>query len=167
MVNRCCLCKLNRESVDHLFLHCEDTSALWNAIFRCFGLSWVMPNSVADLFACWWLGGHFRSAIVWKTVPLCLLWSLWRKRNDRNFNDQGRTLEELKSSFFFSLFTWTTACLIPLAISFYDFLVLLFFLVRHPLVYFLCAKLCPSMLFWIYTTLLIKNSHQFFALNPN
>jgi hypothetical protein len=49
---------------------------------------------------------------------------VWRERNDRNFNDQERTLEELKSSFFFSLFTWTTACLIPLVISFYDFLVL-------------------------------------------
>jgi hypothetical protein len=101
VVNRCCLCKLNRESVDHLFLHCEDGSALWNAIFSCFGLSWVMPNSVAGLFACWWLGACFRSAIVWKTVPLCLLWSLWRERNDRNFNDQERTLEELKCSFFF------------------------------------------------------------------
>jgi hypothetical protein len=52
VVNRCCLCKLNGESVDHLLLHCEVTSALWNAIFSCFGLSLVIPNSVVDLFAC-------------------------------------------------------------------------------------------------------------------
>ena len=40
MVTNCCLCKLNRESVvDHLLLHYEVVSALWNAIFSHFGLS--------------------------------------------------------------------------------------------------------------------------------
>lgn len=53
MVNRCCLCKLNgEESIDHLLHHCEVTSALWNVIFSRFGLSWVMPKRVVDLFAC-------------------------------------------------------------------------------------------------------------------
>jgi hypothetical protein len=73
MVNRCCLCKLNRESVDRLLLHCEVISALWNAIFSCFGLSWVMPNNVVDLFVYWWLRDNSRSAAVWKMVPLCLM----------------------------------------------------------------------------------------------
>jgi hypothetical protein len=58
VVNRCCLCKLNGEFVDHVLLHCKVTSALWNAIFSYFGLSWVMPNRVVDLFAYWWLGGR-------------------------------------------------------------------------------------------------------------
>jgi hypothetical protein len=38
-------------------------------------------------------------------VPLCLIWCLWRERNDRSFEDQERTLEELKSFFFHSLFS--------------------------------------------------------------
>jgi hypothetical protein len=91
------------ESVDHLLLHCEVACALWNAIFSRFGLSWVMPLRVVDLFACWWTGGRSRSAVVWKMVPSCLLWCLWRERNDRNFEDQERTLEELKTFFFYSL----------------------------------------------------------------
>lgn len=45
----------------------------------------------------------------------CFLW---------NFDNQERTLEELKSFFCFSLLTWTVASLAPLVISFFDFLVL-------------------------------------------
>ena len=36
--------------------------------FSRFGLNWVMPNRVVDLFACWWMGGRSQSA----TIPLCL-----------------------------------------------------------------------------------------------
>jgi hypothetical protein len=38
----------------------------------------------------------------------CFLWCMWRERIDRNFEDQERTLEELKT-FFYSLFIWTAA----------------------------------------------------------
>jgi hypothetical protein len=92
------------ESVDHLLLHCEVACALWNAFFRRFGLSWVMPSSVADLFACWWTGGRSQSAAVWKMVPSCLLWCLWRERNDRSFEDRERSSVELESFFFFYSF---------------------------------------------------------------
>jgi hypothetical protein len=110
MINRCCMCKSNGETVDHLFLCCEVTRALWYAIFSRFGLYWVMPNRVADLFACWWTGGHSQSATVWKMVPLCLLWCLWRERNARCFEDLERSLEELKS-FFFLLPVYLDSCL--------------------------------------------------------
>jgi len=42
------------------------------AFFNRFGLSWVMPSSVVDLFACWRTGGKSRS-VVQKMVPSCLL----------------------------------------------------------------------------------------------
>jgi hypothetical protein len=64
VVNRCCLCKLDGESVDHFLLYCEMAHALWNTILSRFGLSWVMPNNVVDLMACWWLGGNSKSAVV-------------------------------------------------------------------------------------------------------
>jgi hypothetical protein len=53
IVDKCCLCKRDGESVDHLLLHCDVVSALWNAIFNRFGMPWVMPRRVIDLFACW------------------------------------------------------------------------------------------------------------------
>jgi hypothetical protein len=86
VIDRCCMCKRNGESVDYL-LNCEVSCALWSAIFSRFGLSWVMPLWVVDLFGCWWTGGRSWSAVVWKMVHSCLLWCLWREQNDINFED--------------------------------------------------------------------------------
>jgi hypothetical protein len=49
---------------------------------------------------------------------------LWRERNDRQFEDKKRTIEELIFFFFYSLYSSTAAFLTPLVISFNDFLVL-------------------------------------------
>jgi hypothetical protein len=72
IVDRCCLCKRDGESVDYILLHCDVASALWNNIFSCFGISWVMPRSVLDLVTCWWKAGRSGSATSWKMVPICL-----------------------------------------------------------------------------------------------
>jgi hypothetical protein len=64
VIDRCCMCKMNGEMVDHLLLHCEVARVLWNAIFSHFRLSWAMPLRVVDLFTYWWTDGHPRSAIV-------------------------------------------------------------------------------------------------------
>jgi hypothetical protein len=124
VVDRCCMCKKNGEYVDHLLLHCDATCALWNAIFSRCSLSWVMPRRVVDLFACWWTGGRSQSAVVWKMVHCCLIWCLWREHNDRQFEDKEKTIEELISFFYYSLYSWTAAFLAPLVISFNDFLVM-------------------------------------------
>jgi hypothetical protein len=54
-----------------------------------FGTSFsnVLGYRVVDLFACWLTTGSSRSVAVWKMVPLCVLWCLWRERNDRCFED--------------------------------------------------------------------------------
>ena len=49
----CYMCKYNNETVDHLFLHCSVALELWDMIFGLFGVCWVMPMSVVELFACW------------------------------------------------------------------------------------------------------------------
>jgi hypothetical protein len=53
IVDKCFLCKRDGESVNHLLLHCDVASTMWNNIFTRFGMSWVMPSRVIDLFACW------------------------------------------------------------------------------------------------------------------
>jgi hypothetical protein len=122
MVNRCWLCELDGESVDHLLLHCRLANALWNVIFSQFGLCWVMLGLVRELFACWWTGGRSRSVVVWKMVPLCLMWCIWRECNARYFEDTSRSFEEILHSFLFILYTWAAGWLAPLVISFQDFL---------------------------------------------
>jgi hypothetical protein len=124
VIDRCCLCKINGEYVDHLLLHCEVARVLWNAIFSRFSLSWAMPLRVVDLFTCWWTGGRTRSVVVWKMVPSCLLWCLWREQNDRHFEDKEMTIEELCTFILFCLFSWTAAFLASLVISYNDFIFL-------------------------------------------
>jgi hypothetical protein len=122
IVDRCCLCKRDGESVDHIFLHYDVASALWN-IFSRFGISWAMPRSVLDLVACWWKSGRSRSATTWKMVPICIFWFTWRERNLRCFENLESSLEEVLELFLHMLYLWLMAFLYHLSISFVDFLV--------------------------------------------
>ena len=79
VINRCCMCESEGESIDHLFLHCGVARILWNALFTRFGLCWVMPGSIKELYATWWAGGKSRSAVMWKMIPLCLMLCIWNE----------------------------------------------------------------------------------------
>jgi len=92
-------------------------------IFTRFGLSWVMPRRVLDLFACWWTSGRPRSAAIWKMVPTCILWCVWNEKNNRCFKDLERSLDDILTSFLHALYLWTVAFVSPLSLSFGDFLV--------------------------------------------
>ena len=52
-VDWCIICRSNRETVDHLLLHCGKAYWLWSLVFRSFGFSWVLPRSVADTLFGW------------------------------------------------------------------------------------------------------------------
>jgi hypothetical protein len=82
VVEWCCMCKKNGEAVDHLLIHCEVASCLWHYVFTLFGIEWVMPQKVIDLFACWsQVGGRELSIDIWRMAPLCVIWCIWRERN--------------------------------------------------------------------------------------
>ncbi len=42
-----CMCKSNRESVDHLLLHCTIAWELWALLFCLFRVNWVPKSAVA------------------------------------------------------------------------------------------------------------------------
>ena len=106
----CYMCKCNGESVDHLFLHCPVAMDMWAMVFGLFGVSWFMPQSVVGLLACWQgsFGCH-RNRYIWLMVPHCLLWCLWRERNNRCFKDKERSISDLKLFFFRILMDWLAA----------------------------------------------------------
>jgi len=107
IVDRCYLYKRDGETVDHLLLHCDVASTLWNHVFSRFGMSWVIPRRVVDLFSCWWKAGRSRSAAVWKMVPICILWCVWKERNLRCFEDLENSMENIVASFLHLLYLWT------------------------------------------------------------
>jgi hypothetical protein len=51
--------------------------------------------------------------LLWKIKPYYLLWCLWRKINYINFEDHERSLAELESMFFSTLYTWIAVFVAP------------------------------------------------------
>ena len=108
-VDWCIMCRCNGETVNHLLLHCGKAYQLWSLVFRSFGISWVLPRSIADtLFSWWnWFGKH--SSSVWNLAPLCLMWCIWRERNWCTFEDRDKSNDQLLAYFSCSLFYYSRA----------------------------------------------------------
>jgi hypothetical protein len=63
-----------RKSIDHLILHYEVARELWASIFCFFGVEWVIPRRVIELFSCW--RGQLGSQNILKArrmTSLCLM----------------------------------------------------------------------------------------------
>ena len=107
LVSWCCMCRRNGETVGHLLIHCSVVTALWSWILEVFGIAWVLPHSVSNLLFSWWnaLGRH--SSDVWNLVPLCLMWTVWKDRNSRIFEDVSSTDIQLRDCLASSLFEWS------------------------------------------------------------
>jgi hypothetical protein len=58
-----------------------------------------MPSQGVDLFACLHFG-RLRNAAMWKMVPLCPMWCLWREINDWCFEDRDTKEFFLEDSFY-------------------------------------------------------------------
>ena len=153
----CYMCKCN--SVNHLFLHCPVASELWDMVFGLFGVNWIVPLSVVGLFAYW--QGHFGrlcNGVIWKIVPSCLMWCIWKERNNRCFEDSERAMPDLKLLFLKTLLDWFSVWRNhPLSIldllDFCNFRSWLF-----SLVYSLCAWMSFSFNEWILITYQKKKS---------
>nr|XP_009789470.1 PREDICTED: uncharacterized protein LOC104237089 [Nicotiana sylvestris] len=70
IVNRCHMCKLNSESINHLFLHCTVAIDLWHMFFSIFGISWTLPQNIKEAVESWsfWKVSKAIKSI-WKMVP--------------------------------------------------------------------------------------------------
>lgn len=85
VVNWCCMCQRDGESIDHLLLHCPIARDLWDLVFSLFGVAWVMPRDVLQLLACWPRLSRRGNWAIRCMILDCLVWGLWRERNARTF----------------------------------------------------------------------------------
>jgi hypothetical protein len=114
VIDWCWMCKRSGESINHLLLHCEVACTLWNVIFTLFDVKWVMNGRVLDLMACWkGQKGNKMVMKVWRMAPLCLMWTIWKERNARCFEDKELTMAELSNRFLKLLFLWAGVLNIP------------------------------------------------------
>jgi hypothetical protein len=105
----CCMCKNADESVDHLLLHCGAARQLWSFVFQFVGIEWVIPSRVLELLFGWWNWFGKRSSAVWNLIPSCLMWTIWRERNTRTFENQETPMAKLIELFFTTLYDWSRA----------------------------------------------------------
>lgn len=108
LVNRCSLCKDSEKSVDHISIHCDRTRQLWILLLTTFGLVWVFPASVKNLFLEWKFKGlGKKKRAIWQLAPICLCWCIWGERNRRIFKDEELLDQRLRVLFFRSLVEWS------------------------------------------------------------
>jgi hypothetical protein len=82
-------------------------SLLWSWILGVFGISWVLPQTVAELLFSWWNGLGRHTSDVWNLVPLCLMWIVWKERNSCTFEDVSSMDNQLRDCFASTLFEWS------------------------------------------------------------
>ena len=135
----CYMCKSCGKSTDHLLLHYPIACELWSLVFCLFGIHWVMPHKVIELFESWQgKFGQHRNIDFWRLVPHCLIWCIWRERNAESFEGCERSTLEIKS-FFFCTLSLIGVCFFVIFLV----LPLLFYLI----VVILVPDLCPHSTF--------------------
>ena len=105
--NCCFLCGCDEENVNHILLHCIVTRALWEIIFGLIDIKWVLPETVKETLISW--RGSFvgkKRKKIWKSIPLCIFWTVWKERNRLAFKGGVVNIQRLKSSFVCNLWNW-------------------------------------------------------------
>ena len=100
LASRCPLCGKVEETLEHLLIHCPKVWCMWTALFSLSGGGWVCPFLVKELM----LNGlrpplRKKDLKLWRAVPLCLIWAIWKERNRVVFEDDGLSRTKLKSYF--------------------------------------------------------------------
>ena len=124
IANRCFLCCTEKESINHILIHCSKARVLWELVFALFGVMWILPLLARDTFLGW--HGSFvrkKRRKAWMATPLCLFWSIWKERNRIAFENEDLSIQRMKYSFVCNRWSWSKPCIevgpLPLINFFY------------------------------------------------
>lgn len=92
----CVFCGSGSESVNHVLIWCPFVWKIWAEMLRWWDLQAVIPGSVESLLW-WWAGGKLRKLErkIWGVIPLVVMWSTWKCRNECVFRATIPNLEDL------------------------------------------------------------------------
>lgn len=93
-MNACPLCLSDEKSIDHLLQNYRVAHCFWNSILRWFGVSWVLPKSITELFKVWKFPISHRQGKEMRCASFpAILWILWKERNTRLFEGKETRVE--------------------------------------------------------------------------
>ncbi|XP_028071567.1 uncharacterized protein LOC114273928 [Camellia sinensis] len=92
----CVFCKAVNETVDHVMVSCPFVWNVWAEMLNWWDVQGALPGSV-EVLILWWDEECFSSKErkIWRGIPLVVLWSVWKLRNDVVFNASNPSLAEL------------------------------------------------------------------------
>lgn len=94
--SNCIWCTTGRESSTHLFLHCVFAYDIWLSLMRWTNQFFLIPPNLFIHWECWSAGGyHKKIRRGWRMIWQAAVWVIWKRRNDRMFNDVVKGVEEL------------------------------------------------------------------------
>ena len=94
-----------------------------NIIFGLLDIKWVLPETVKEVLTSW--KGSFvgkKRKQIWKSIPLCIFWTVWKERNRLAFRGSVVNVQRLKNSFVCNLWNWAKVYLGEEAFSLIGFL---------------------------------------------
>ncbi|XP_056692146.1 uncharacterized protein [Spinacia oleracea] len=105
--NVCVLCNSNVESHDHLLLHCSFSGQLWAAWLDLWNIKWVQPSSIRVAFDQW--NSPIKNTFfkkVWSAGFFIIIWTIWKERNARIFNNSTSNITTLHDLVLLRLGWW-------------------------------------------------------------
>ena len=105
--NFCFLCGCEEENVNHILIHRIVVKALWDIVLGLVDVKWVFLETVKEVLTNW--RGPFvgkKRKKVWKSIPLCIFWTVWKERNRLAFRGDVLNIQKLKNFFVCNLWSW-------------------------------------------------------------
>jgi hypothetical protein len=117
----CVLCGRYVETSTHLFLHCDVTSLIWRGILNWLEINFITPQNLFVHFGCW--DSEVSSKRLKKGFWLiwhATIWTIWKERNARIFNNKVKEVEELVDEIKAISWFWTLSRLKIASFLFYE-----------------------------------------------
>lgn len=110
--NRCLMCLMDEETLNHLLLQCPVALSIWNFFLSLFGRKWVLQGDFQDVIQEWSHSpvGYLSAGgkLLWKCIPFVVSWSIWKELNSRIFDNKYREVPKISDMAFSFLISWVS-----------------------------------------------------------
>ncbi|XP_057794115.1 uncharacterized protein LOC131010566 [Salvia miltiorrhiza] len=105
----CVFCKEKEESIDHLFFSCSKSEEVWKELIQWMGKQVVFHHKAKPHFNVFVNLGHKEDVMFLTAVWICVVWCVWKKRNECIFNQGSWIKERMVSEIKTRIWGWSLA----------------------------------------------------------